>query len=90
MVTDDFIDGDIKLMHAAYDSYKNPAINEMLTYLGINKGSNEHKAIVQRATRTLIDIDNISELVNKNNSEIDEFVENLIYNVSERGIDSNK
>lgn len=65
MVKDEYIDRDIDLLNNTFFAYNNPAMNDILKNLNVNRGTEDHLKIVQNAVRAFMDYDTLSDEINK-------------------------
>lgn len=75
---DSYIDGDIELLNASWNTYKNTALNPIMNSLNIKKDSEDHKQLVQAATRVIIDSNNAAKDSNKAKQNLDNIINNII------------
>ena len=71
LVTDQFVDDDIKLAKETYTQYKSDVIEDFRKKASVSKNSDEHKALVQNAVRTIRDYETQLEVYNKKTEEIE-------------------
>lgn len=70
LISPDFIDGDKKLMNAAWSLYNSKTLLNDLNEQGIKKYSREHKDIIKLGARALVDEQMSREQVNKDSEEL--------------------
>lgn len=86
---DSYIDGDIELLNASWNTYKNKALNPIMNSLNIKKDSEDHKQLVQAATRVILDSNNAAKDSSKARAKLDELISKTIQQAGDVTSDSN-
>lgn len=76
--SDSYIESDKELLDAAWSAYNNKTLGQMMKDLNISRNSDDHKQLVQAATRVMIDSKNAEKDYEKAEQNIHEILNNVI------------
>lgn len=75
--SDSYIESDKELLDAAWSAYNNKTLDQMMKDLNISRNSDDHKQLVQAATRVMIDSKNAKNDYEKTEQNIHEIINNV-------------
>lgn len=70
LVTDEYIDNDIKLLRTTNAIYNSPILNDNLDAIHVARNSDDHVRVVQNAVRAIVDYDTVGSKVNQQNRDL--------------------
>lgn len=76
--SDSYIENDKELLDAAWSAYNNKTLDQMMKDLNISRNSDDHKQLVQSATRVMIDSKNAKNDYEKAEQNIHEIINKVI------------
>lgn len=76
--SDSYIENDKELLDAAWSAYNNKTLDQMMKDLNISRNSDDHKQLVQAATRVMIDSKNAKNDYEKTEQNIHEIINKVI------------
>lgn len=76
--SDSYIESDKELLDAAWSAYNNKTLDQMMKDLNISRNSDDHKQLVQAATRVMIDSKNAKNDYEKTEQNIHEIINKVI------------
>nr|DAG45396.1 MAG TPA: hypothetical protein [Caudoviricetes sp.] len=76
--SDSYIEADKELLNAAWFAYNNKNLEQSMKDLNISRNSEDHKQLVQSATRVMIDSKNAAKDSEKASNNIDAIINKTV------------